>query len=116
MFHGSTSSGALSTIESLAECEADFGREQQHGSRSLLGVRQDHAVEHCAHQATATRIAGEDQPFGCVTTRNQVARHGEDVICSRRERVLRRQPVVGSEDGTTSYPRQMSHEQRVHPR
>ena len=47
----------------LAKRQAHFGREQQHGSRSSLGVHAD-AMEHGAHQTTTTRIAGEDQPFG----------------------------------------------------
>ena len=73
-------------------------------------------MEHGAHQTATTRVAGEDQPFGGETFRDQVARYSEDVIHSRRKWKLRRQPVVSRKDSTSGYSRQVCQEQRVHAR
>ena len=115
MFQGSMSSGALSVIESSLSVRLTSGENSSTAAGRLCGVHAD-AMEYGAHQTTTTRIAGEDQPFGCETLGNQVAGHGEDIIRGRRKRELGRQPVVSSKNGAPGHSRQVCQEQRVHAR
>ena len=84
----------------VGEAQPDLWGEQDEACRvgEVLGA---HVVEQRERQTAPSGVAGEDEPIGLQAVLEQPLEHRRRIEQPRRERELRREAVVGSEDRAT---------------